>query len=308
MKLPRVTLEQWRVLQAVVDRGGFAQAAEALHRSQSSVSYAIKNLQSQLPLPVLAQSGRRAELTEAGELLLRRAQALVEEALSIERLAANLAAGWEAEVRLAADIVFPPQLMLYALQTFTEDCSEHGRDVRVQLIESVLSGTDEALLSRAVDLVITARVPPGFLGQPLLPVEFVAVAHRDHPLHRLGRPLAQQDLKAHRQLVVRDSGVMRNQDHGWLGAEQRWTVSHMKTSIQAISLGLGFAWVPREHIREELESGLLRPLPLEQGAVRRLQLYLVLADPDSTGPAARALAKALERTCAAALARQSADL
>ncbi len=41
MKAPRVTLDQWRTLQAVVDHGGFAQAAEALHRSQSSISYTV---------------------------------------------------------------------------------------------------------------------------------------------------------------------------------------------------------------------------------------------------------------------------
>ncbi|HCW95511.1 MAG TPA: LysR family transcriptional regulator, partial [Pseudomonas sp.] len=41
MKVPRVTLEQWRTLQAVIDSGGFAQAAEVLHRSQSSVSYTV---------------------------------------------------------------------------------------------------------------------------------------------------------------------------------------------------------------------------------------------------------------------------
>ncbi|HGX92916.1 MAG TPA: LysR family transcriptional regulator, partial [Candidatus Tenderia sp.] len=31
MKTPKVALEQWRVLQAVVDHGGYAQAAEQLH-------------------------------------------------------------------------------------------------------------------------------------------------------------------------------------------------------------------------------------------------------------------------------------
>ena len=45
MKAPRVTLDQWRTLQAVVDHGGFAQAAEALHRSQSSVSYTVARMQ-----------------------------------------------------------------------------------------------------------------------------------------------------------------------------------------------------------------------------------------------------------------------
>ena len=48
MKVPRVTLEQWRTLQAVIDSGGFAQAAEVLHRSQSSVSYTVARMQEQL--------------------------------------------------------------------------------------------------------------------------------------------------------------------------------------------------------------------------------------------------------------------
>lgn len=45
MNSPKVTLDQWRALQAVIDHGGFAQAAEKLHRSQSSVSYAVNRLQ-----------------------------------------------------------------------------------------------------------------------------------------------------------------------------------------------------------------------------------------------------------------------
>lgn len=298
--IPRITLEQWRTLQAVVDHGGFAQAAEALNRSQSSISYAIKNLQEQLPVRVLVQRGRRAELTEAGEALLRRARRLIAEALSIERLAANLAQGWESEIRLAVEIIFPPELTLSALQQFAEACSSHGRDIRVQLIESVLSGTEEALLTRSVDLAISGRIPPGFLGRPLMTVEFVPVAHREHPLHKLQRLLTQQDLKAHRQLVVRDSGLKRKQDAGWLGAEQRWTVSHLKTSIQALKRGLGFAWVPREHVREELESGELRVLPLEHGGSRYEQLYMVFADPDSAGPGSQELARVLQASCDAA--------
>ena len=56
--MPRVTLEQWRVLQAVVDEGSYARAAEALARSQSSISYAIQRLQEQLGTQVLRLRGR----------------------------------------------------------------------------------------------------------------------------------------------------------------------------------------------------------------------------------------------------------
>jgi len=43
--MPKTSLEQWAVLAAVVDEGGYAQAAAALHRSQSAVSYAVSRLQ-----------------------------------------------------------------------------------------------------------------------------------------------------------------------------------------------------------------------------------------------------------------------
>ena len=90
MKGPRVSLEQWRVLQAVVDCGGYAQAAEYLHRSQSSVSYTVARLQEQLGIRLLQIEGRKAGLTEAGEALLRRSRHLLDAALDLEQFADSL--------------------------------------------------------------------------------------------------------------------------------------------------------------------------------------------------------------------------
>lgn len=298
-RIPRVSLEQWAVLQAVVEEGSFAQAAEVLSKSQSSVSYALKMMQEQMPVEILTIQGRKAVLTDAGEALLRHARPLLEQAHQLETLATSLAAGWEPEVRLAVEIIFPPDLLVEALRSFAPE----SRGCRVQLIESVLSGTHEALLNHEVDLAITNRAPVGFLGQPLFPIEFVAVAHPQHPLHQLGRKLSAGDLRLHRQLAVRDTGLKRKQDAGSLLAEQRWTVSHLKTSVQLVRGGLGFAWLPLEHIRAELESGELKPLPMVEGGNRREELYLVYADRDQAGPASRALGQALHDTCSAARAR-----
>ncbi len=291
--IPATTLDQWAVLAAVVDEGGFAAAGEALERSQSAVSYAVQQLQQQLPLPVLEPKGRRAVLTEAGSTLLRRARAVLADVASLEALAANLAQGWEAEVRIAVDAVFPPAALLAALGQFGRVC----RTTRLEVVESVLSGTTEALLRREVDLAVVGAVPPGFLGTRLTTVDFSAVAHPAHALHALGRPLTSQDLKLYRQLVVRDSGSRRRLDAGWLGAEERWTVSHLKTSIEMLKSGLGFAWVPRPHIEAELAAGTLLPLPLVEGGTRRLDMHLVYTDRDSAGPATRELARLLAAAC-----------
>jgi DNA-binding transcriptional LysR family regulator len=289
MNSPRTTLEQWSALQAVIDRGSFEAAAEALDRSQSSVSYTLKRLQARLPVDVLEPRGRKAALTAHGEVLLRRARGLLEEAARLEHLAATLAQGWEGEVRLAVDHVCPPELVLCSLAEF----SARAPETRVQLVETVLSGTSEALLQRRADLVVTGHVPPGFLADPLVEVEFVAVARHDHPLHGLGRDLAESDLAGQRQVVVRDTGVHRNVDAGWLGAEQRWTVSHLRTAIATIRRGLAFAWVPRDHVVDELTRGELVPLPLREGGSRSATLYLVYGDRDGAGPATRLLADIL---------------
>ncbi len=74
MKAPRITLDQWKILQAVIDHGGYAQAAQALHCSQSSISYNIARMQEQLAMPLLRIEGRKAVLTETGEILLRRSR------------------------------------------------------------------------------------------------------------------------------------------------------------------------------------------------------------------------------------------
>ena len=169
MKAPRVTLEQWRVLQSVVDKGGFAQAAEALHKSQSSVSYTVAKLQEQLGYPLLIIEGRKAKLTERGEVLLRRSRHLLKEAVDLEELAHTLGQGWEPELELVVDQAFPTPALLRALQAF----EPQSQGTQVQLKEAVLSGGEEALRKGSPDLVLSAIVPKGYLADPIVEVEMI---------------------------------------------------------------------------------------------------------------------------------------
>jgi len=283
---PRISLEQWRALLAVVDAGGYAQAAEFIHKSQSAVTYAVQKLESLLGVRVFEVIGRKAHLTPTGQVLYRRARALLDEAGSLESAAGVLAAGWESELRLAVEIVFPTWLLLQCFGRFADERPQ----TRIELYETVLSGTEEMLLQRKADLAICSQVPPGFAGDTLMTAQFIAAAHPEHPLHRLGRELTLQDLRKHRHLVIRDSGSQRRSG-SWVGAEQIWTVSHKATSIHAACMGLGFAWFPEETIRNELERGLLQPLPLREGAKRSVELYLVFADRDYAGAGALRLAE-----------------
>ncbi|MHB8477009.1 MAG: LysR family transcriptional regulator [Steroidobacteraceae bacterium] len=282
---PRISLEQWRSLLAVVDADGYAQAAAALHKSQSAVTYAVQKMEALLGVKIFEVVGRKAHLTPTGEVLYRRAKALLDEAGALEQAAGTLAAGWEPELRLSVEIIFPTWLLLQCLARFADERPQ----TRVELYESVLSGTEEALLQRKVDLAIGSQVPAGFIGDPLMRLRFIAAAHPDHPLHRLGRELTLQDLRKHRHLIIRDTGSQRRSG-SWLGAELSLTVSQKATSIHAAVMGLGFAWFPEETILGELERGELKALPLREGGERWGDLYLVFADRDYAGPGALRLA------------------
>jgi DNA-binding transcriptional LysR family regulator len=293
MPAPKISIDQWIALVAVVESGSYAKAGEQLHKSQSTLTYAIQTLEELLGVKVFEIRGRKAVLTPTGEVLYRRGKTLVEEAARLEHAAGELAKGWEPEIRLAVEIIFPTWLMVQCLGEFARERPE----TRIELYETVLGGTDEALATRSVDFAICSSLPQGFVGDVLMPMRALCVAAPSHPLHALGRPLTLEDLRRHRHLVIRDSGVQRARSAGWLN-EQRWTVSHKATSIQAVVSGYGFAWFPEDWIVGELARGTLVPLPLREGAERQGTLYLVFADRDTAGPGARRLAQIISEQVA----------
>jgi DNA-binding transcriptional LysR family regulator len=282
----KITLDQWNVLVSVVESGSYSKAAERIHRSQSTLTYAIKKLESLLAVKVFELRGRKAVLTPTGELLYRRGKTLTEEAARLEHAAAELAKGWEPQIRVAVDIVFPTWLLLKCFADFARERPE----THLELYETVLGGTEEALAKRSVEFAIGGSVPQGFVGDILMPIRAVCMAAPSHPLHQLGRTLTLEDLRRHRHIVIRDSGEQRVRSAGWIN-DLRWTVSNKATSIQAAGLGLGYAWYPEDSVRAELERGALKLLPLREGAEKSGTLYLTFADREAAGPGTLRLAQ-----------------
>lgn len=293
MANPKISLDQWNVLVSVVESGGYAKAAERIHKSQSTLTYAIKKLESLLGMKVFELRGRKAVLTSTGELLYRRGKTLVEEAGRLEHAAGELAKGWEPEIRVAVDIIFPTWLLLGCFAAFAAERPE----THLALYETVLGGTEEALAARRVEFAIGSSVPQGFVGDVLMPIRAVCVASPSHPLHQLGRELTLEDLRRHRHVVIRDSGEQRVRSAGWLN-ELRLTVSNKATAIHAVTTGMGYAWYPEDSVRGELERGALKPLPLREGTEKSGTLYLTFADREAAGPGTLRLAQIIREAVA----------
>ena len=295
---PRISLRQWRVLQAVVDYGGFAQASEFLHLSQSAISYSLAKLQHQLGVPLLKIEGRKAHLTEMGRAVLERSRHLIKEANEVEAFASALERGWEPEIRLVVDFAFPPSLLMRALGTF----GRTGNGTSVQLSEVPSFGMAELLVQGGVDLAISAQVPLGFLGKPLTEVEYVAVTSPDHPVLGLGKEISAADLEGMTQIVIRDleHPERRNGAGQWLYQGPVWNVAHFEIAVAAVREGHGFAWLLKYRIQELLDRRVLVALPLRGGSVNKSTLYLIQGGYRSSnpGPAVRHLVEVLYSTVA----------
>lgn len=279
---PKTTIEQWRILQAVVDYGGYAQAAQALNKSQSSMNHAVAKLQDTLGVKLLQVIGRKAELTEIGEVMLRRSRQLTVLVTELEQLALNLKQGWEPEIKLAVEMVFDRNQLLPVLREF----QLHSRGSRLVIEDTVLTGSVEAITEQRADLVITHQVPKGFVGEPLAPFHLHLVVNKDHPLATMPAPLNPDQLSQYLQIVIRDTAQKPLEQQGWLKAEQRWTVNNFNEALQLVEAGIGFCWLP-PFITAQSEQ--LVELKLAGGSHRTGSTYLILPKNDKTGPCARLL-------------------
>lgn len=281
--MQKTTLDQWRMFKAVVEEGGFNQAASTIHKSSSSVHHAVSKLEDTLGLKLFSVEGRKTLLTDAGEIMLRRANYLLEEVGRIESVAQSLSMGIKTKLRIAIDGAFPQCTVFKAL----EKVSALYPQVNIDIIDTVLSGTNELITEGHADIGLSPKPMPGGLNDELCMVNFVAVAHKDHPLHQLDTLLTEQHLKSYRQIIVRDSATLTKTSEGWLGSNHQWTVSHLRASIELITNSLGYAWLPRPEISKVLKSGEVKPLKLKQGSTRSMSFYLNYLDKDRIGPAAR---------------------
>ncbi|QXI37017.1 LysR family transcriptional regulator [Pseudomonas xantholysinigenes] len=289
----KISLEQWRAFVCTVECGGFQQAGERLFKSQSAVSHAVNRMEQLLGQALFVIEGRKAVLTPLGQALLPQAKHLLGAAQKLEHLANQYQPGLFSEQALAVDVLFPLELLQQALVDFAEDYPDH----RIRLYEPALSGARELLEDGKVELAIASRLPAGYVQELLLNITLVCVAGAEHPVGLAQGELSLDDMKQHRQVVIRDSGIRHAQNSGWLGTSQRWTVSSLATAISFVERGLGFAWLPEHSVGRGLRQGRLRRVNLQHQQTREVPMFMGYPEALRHCPEVRRLAQALRQRC-----------
>jgi len=146
--------------------------------------------------------------------------------------------------------------------------------VRIWLSEIVRSETADRLAEQQADLWLVAQHgDEQIAGESLLSVDFIAVAHRDHPLHNEPAPLSAATLARWPCITILDRQQQQQSEFNGEQAES-WSFTTLSAAIEAVQHQLGYGWLPELNIEPLLKSGELRPLPLLQGRRRSTSLML----------------------------------
>ena len=170
-------LRPLRALVEVVRQGGFSQAAKTIHATQPTVSKAIKQLEDELGMPLLDRQVYPPRLTEAGEIVYRRALSMLAER---DDLRAELDAARPAARRAAPGPAPAGSSSLFA-PLFARFRSRYPR-IEISLVEHGSRRLEELVMAGEIELAATLRpVPDNFDWQPVAREPLIALMPAEHP-------------------------------------------------------------------------------------------------------------------------------
>lgn len=277
------TLDQLRILKAIAAEGSFKRAADSLYVSQPAVSLQVQNLERQLDVPLFDRGGRRAQLTEAGHLLLSygdRILSLCEETCRAIEDLQNLQGG---TLIVGASQTTGTYLLPRMIGVFRQRYQE----VAVQLHVHSTRRTAWSVANGQIDLaIIGGEVPPELQESleliPYAEDELALILPVTHPLSRHG--IVQKDDLYKLNFITLDSqSTIRKVIEQVLtrcGIETRRLKIEMElNSIEAIKnavqSGLGAAFVSISAIEKELQMGILHRARIEDVVVNRMLSVIV---------------------------------
>ncbi|MEM7126483.1 MAG: LysR family transcriptional regulator [Chloroflexota bacterium] len=254
-----MTLEQLRMLTKIAEEGSLFAAAEALHKTQPTVSVAMKKLEKELGLQLISREQYRAALTTEGKVLYEKAKTILQQVDTFQGLAGHLAVGNEAELRIAIEASCSLPLMIQIMGI----CNERFPETQFRFSVECIMGALERLRVGEADLAINpfAETENTFESFPLTSTEMIRVASPKLPLCAAQIAVPFEALRGYVQVIVKDSS--RNPSNTFstiLEGGRHWYVNDHFTKKELILAGMGWGRLHYHFIKDELQEGTLMPL------------------------------------------------
>ena len=148
----------------------------------------------------------------------------------------------EPELRLAADPVFPTEVLMASLKAFTAvfPC------LPVTLFTEGLGGPEQRLRDGLAHLGLYAPLPTsGDLdSEYLVTIPTVPVVAADHPLAAEPEPIARATIEREVQLVLTDRTPITSGLSGGIISFRQWRFADLPTRLEYLLAGFGWCYMP----------------------------------------------------------------
>ncbi|AZF33540.1 LysR family transcriptional regulator [Pseudomonas sp. R4-35-07] len=231
------------VLQAFVQaatQGSFSGAARKLGKSQSTISAAVASLEIDLDVVLFDRSSRKPTLTPAGQVLLQRAEQVLEASSRLELAASQLAQGLEPKLSIAMSDTYQSDHFEVALSAFEQRYPDLELECLIaeceDLIALVQSGRTHIAFIEQQEVY-----PPDLTFAPVEErTEIALFVSRKHPLASLAK-VHPQTLQLHRELRLA-SIINPNENRS---PQRVWSAPSYLMLMEMAQLGFGWAPIPR---------------------------------------------------------------
>ena len=193
----------------IVKTGSFSKASENVFRSQSTISYQIRNLENELEVKLFEKVGSRLKLTGQGEILLDVAERILDELENLKKIYEDMKDGKYGNLTIAATTA----VMTYVLPGIVKEYRNQFPRIKLKLITCRIPSEIFSMISKNL---VDFGIAPIF--KEVLPIKmdfqfwksfnFNIIAHKKHPLSKK-KAIKIDDIMKYPLILMREGTMTR---------------------------------------------------------------------------------------------------
>ncbi len=270
MSLQHASLRQLRVFESAASHRSFSRAAEHLHLTQPGVSMHVKELETNIGLPLFERLGKALFVTEAGAELLTRVREILRTIKDAEDTLDQLKG-----LRRGLINIGVVSTAKYFVPSLLANFRKGYPQLEIRLAVSNRDSVIEQLVTNQIDMAIMGRSPQELdtIAEPFAENPHVIIAPPDHPL-AARRRIATEAI-CNEIFIVRETGSGTRLAMQQFFAERQLSckvgmeMASNETIKQAVMAGMGVAFISRHTIELELQTRKLVVLDVRGTPVMR---------------------------------------
>ncbi len=279
----QISIDQAKAFCAVVEKGGYTQAAEFLHKSHSSIIYLIKILEEQCGFSLFDRKSYRNQLTPTGQRIFIKCTEILNKVHELDQLCNELKGDWEPSIKIVFDGILPFYPFLEIYKKFKKE----KVPTIVQTYTDYLQDVETTFHKLNADIMISVLPVNSKEVETIYLNSFknILVAHKDHAIHKSSKKWSIKDLRDFDFLTVRGSGQILGLNTTDFEETASFYLSDFSFKKEAILKKTGFGWLPDHMIESELKSKILKPVHWERKSIHEIQPIICIKKKSSGGKA-----------------------